>query len=125
MTLANIIAIFIGGGTGAVLRYITGLIVVSTQFASAPATLCVNILASLILGLGAGFFAVHPDIPPHLRLALTYGFCGGLSTFSTFAFEVLRMFETAEITSAIIYIFLSVLLCVLSAAAGVYLGRML
>ena len=122
-SLMNILAVFLGGGLGAVLRYLTGFIVISTKFGSAPATLCVNVLASLILGLGFGYFAMRTNIPPYAKLALTCGFCGGLSTFSTFAFETLRMFEASEIVTAIIYIGLSVVLCVAAAAVGIYVGR--
>ncbi len=121
----NILAVFLGGGLGAVLRYLTGLAVISTRFGSAPATLCVNILASFILGLGFGYFSMRANIPPYIKLALTCGFCGGLSTFSTFAFEALRMFEASEILTAVVYITLSVVLCIAAAALGVYAGRVL
>lgn len=124
-SLGNILAVFAGGGLGAVLRYLTGMYLVSTRFGSAPATLCVNVIASFILGFAFGYFVLKPDIPPQVKLFITCGFCGGLSTFSTFALESLRMFETSETITAIVYIGLSVLLCILAAAAGVFAGKML
>lgn len=122
--IINVLAVFTGGGFGAVLRYFTGLIIVSDKFASAPATLCVNIIASFILGAGFGYFYSRTNIPPQFKLFVTCGFCGGLSTFSTFAFETLKMFESHEIVPAVVYIGLSVVLCMIAAGAGVYItGR--
>ena len=121
----NILAVFIGGGFGAILRYLTGVLFCHLRFGLVPATFFVNVLASFILGFCFSFFAARANLSPIIRLALTAGFCGGLSTFSTFAFENLQMLETGHFMHFFVYSIASVIFCVVAAAVGVYLGKML
>ncbi len=122
--MINIIAVFIGGGIGASARYLTGLIFSGAKYGAPAGTLCVNIIASFILGFCFEYFSTRTNIPPHIKLTLTCGFCGGLSTFSTFALEGLQMFSTS-VKSAIIYILLSIVLCILSTAIGIFSAKII
>ncbi|MBN2780425.1 MAG: fluoride efflux transporter CrcB [Candidatus Marinimicrobia bacterium] len=59
-------------------------------------TLAVNVLGTFILGFIIFYFDVQGLISPRLRLFLTIGFCGGFTTFSTFAFETTELLRDAE-----------------------------
>ncbi len=119
----NTVCIFIGGGIGSVLRYSTSLLFVSTKIPYG--TLIVNVAASFILGFLFSVFNTKQDISSSVRFLVTTGFCGGLSTFSTFAFESLDLFKTFGLKYALSYSILSVVLCVLMVACGFELEKYL
>lgn len=82
--------VFVGGGTGAMLRHaINRLTLVDVQQTFPWHTLLINLLGSLVLGLLAGWFTYRaPGASPGLRLFLTTGMIAGFTTFSTFALDV-------------------------------------
>ena len=122
--MINVIAIFIGGGIGSVLRYLTCVVMLQCFNTSLPAaTFVVNFVGSLILGLLFAIFVDRPEINPALKVALTVGFCGGLTTFSTFSFELFEMIRNAEFIQAIVYTLLSVIICIVAVSLGVYLAK--
>ena len=120
----NTIAVFLGGGLGAVLRYFTSLLYLRIFDGNFPlATLSVNLVGSLLMGLLGAFLQGNEDISEHMKYALTVGLCGGFTTFSTFAFEIVEILCRGEIFIAIYYMILSIFLCVLIAAAGFYWAK--
>ncbi|MBE7704820.1 MAG: fluoride efflux transporter CrcB [Cyanobacteria bacterium SIG29] len=121
--MLNVIAIFIGGGIGSVLRYFAGLLCGFKLHHMPFATLAVNMVACFIIGICYAYFQSKTSIPPHIKLALTCGFCGGLSTLSALALEVVLIQESFPIT-AIVYAILSVVLSVVAVLLGIGLGRM-
>ena len=118
----NILAVFIGGGIGAVLRYLAGLLCGFRLHHMPIATFSVNIIACFIIGMCFAIFQSKTDIPPSVKLALTCGFCGGLSTLSALALEFLLIQETYPIT-AIFYTIGTLILCVLATAFGMWVGK--
>lgn len=123
----NIFLIFIGSGIGGLVRYGIANIIYSLFGRQFPlGTLVVNISGSLLMGL---LFVLILDranqIAPHLRALLLIGFLGGYTTFSSFSIETINLFENGEIISAILNIFLSVILCLSATWIGVILGRLL
>ena len=106
--MLNVIAIFLGGGLGSLLRYFTNLV------CPFP-TLIVNIVGSFIMD--------KADISASLKLAITVGLCGGLTTFSTFSLELFKMIEKGGYVQSFGYIILSVLICLLSTGIGAYLAK--
>ena len=58
-----------------------------------PGTLAANLVGGYVVGLAIAFFATHPAIPPEWRLVIITGFCGGLTTFSTFSAEVVTLLQ--------------------------------
>ena len=86
--MQNVLAVFLGGGAGAVLRYLTGVLALRYLSVNLPAaTFAVNIVGCFILGVLFAVFVDRPEVNTSLKLALTAGFCGGLTTFSTFSFS--------------------------------------
>lgn len=114
--MINLIAVFIGGGLGSLLRYCAGL------YLPFP-TLLVNVLGSFILGCLFTFFIDKPEINNSLKAALTIGFCGGLTTFSTFSFQLFEMFKEGQIVNCLMYVLISVILGIGAVIAGVCFAK--
>lgn len=124
--MIQVIAVFTGGGMGAVLRYLTGLYLARFAWFSFPwATFLVNIAGSFLIGLFYAFCMDKMIINPVLKLALTAGFCGGLTTFSTFSYELLQMLMNGRFLPAFCYIVLSITLCLAAAWLGSIAGKLL
>lgn len=122
--LLNLFSIFIGGGLGSVLRYLIGLLYLRVFNYNFPlATLSVNLVGSLLLGILAANFYDNTDIPEHIKISLIVGFCGGFTTFSAFALEIVDMLKRSEYMIAIFYIVLSLFLSIFAAAAGFYWAK--
>ena len=122
--MLNITAIFLGGGIGAVLRYLTGIVIsvyLKTNFPTA--TFFVNIIGCFILGFLFVFFIEKSQINPALKLLLTTGFCGGLTTFSTFSPEIFNMIQDTQYTTAILYIGTSLIIGLFAVFLGGYLCK--
>lgn len=116
----NILAVFIGGGTGAVLRYLAGVLAVKVLHVHLPlSTFVVNIAGCFVLGFLFALFVSKPEINPALKLALTAGFCGGLTTFSTFSFEMFEMLKNAQYMQVSVYLVSSLTVGLLAVWIGV------
>lgn len=95
--IKSIFFVGIGGAIGSVMRYLLG--VVSTHYFKGTfpiATFITNFLGCLIIGLLIGYFGKNNEINPQLKLLLITGFCGGLTTFSTFAAENVQLLENGN-----------------------------
>ena len=117
--MTNVIFVGLGGFVGAVLRYLISIIPIKTGFPLH--TFLTNIAGALIIGIVVGL--IDADVLPksHHQLFWKTGFCGGLTTFSTFSFESLSLVEAGKYAQGAAYIVLSILFCIL----GVFLGRMM
>lgn len=116
--------VFAGGGVGSLLRYVTGQLMPPTLTASPfpVAILLVNVLASLVLGGVAGW-ATGRLAGEEARLLIGVGFCGGLSTFSSFSNDTVVLLQTNRPGAALLNIGLNVMLCLLASAGGLYIGQ--
>lgn len=120
----NIIAIFLGGGLGAVSRYLVGINLARHFEINLPiSTFLVNVVGSFIIGFLYFLFVEKADISPVVKLALTVGFCGGLTTFSTFSLELFEMVENHQFFHAFAYAILSVTICLIMSAIGAYFAK--
>ena len=94
----NLISIFIGGGLGALLRYSVTIICRNIFLLPFVGTLIVNLIGCFLIGCLFGFLINKPNIIPiTLRLFLSVGFLGGLTTFSTLDFEVFELIKDGKI----------------------------
>jgi CrcB protein len=117
------IAIFVGAGFGALLRWLLGH-VLNPIFPTVPlGTLAANLLGGLLIGIAMGLFAQFETLPPAMRLAVTTGFLGGLTTFSTFSAETATLFLRGEAAWALSVVLLHVAGSVLATLGGVLLVR--
>jgi CrcB protein len=119
----TLVLITLGALVGAPARYLTDRGFQARFGSRWPwGTLTVNVVASFVLGvvLGAG---THVD--RQLLALIGTGFCGALSTYSTFSFETLRLYERGSRRSAISYVALSLIVGIGAAGAGWALGSTL
>jgi fluoride exporter len=106
-----------GAMVGAPLRYLTDLLVQSRHDTVFPwGTWTVNMVGSLILGAVAG--AVSGGAPLWLLTLIGTGFCGALTTFSTFGFETLRLIEDGSVLEAVLNAATSLLIGLVACAGG-------
>jgi len=96
-----IVAISLGSAVGALLRWVLGT-QFNSVFPTVPlGTLLANLFGGYIIGLAIAYFAQAPDIAPEWRLLIISGFCGGLTTFSTFSAEVLTLLQQGRLSWAL------------------------
>ena len=113
----------LGAALGAPARYLTDRWVQSRHDSVFPwGTLTVNLAASLVLGALAG---AGSALAPAVGLALGTGFCGALSTYSTFSYETLRLLETRAVLLAVANVTVALLGGLGAAVAGWLLGTAL
>jgi CrcB protein len=95
-----ILAISLGSMIGALLRWVLGNQLNTLWPSVPPGTLAANLIGGYIIGLAIAYFAQAPDIAPEWRLFIITGFCGGLTTFSTFSAEVVTLLQQGRLTWA-------------------------
>ena len=91
-----IVAISLGGSLGALLRWWLGMTLNQYLPAIPPGTLAANLLGGYIVGMAVAFFGSYAALAPEWRLFVITGFCGGLTTFSTFSAELVALLEHAK-----------------------------
>jgi len=122
--LKSFLFVSLGGGVGSILRYLISISIGKWANNSTYATFIVNILGCLIIGTLIGIMEKHQTISNNfynLKLLLITGFCGGFTTFSTFALENINMIESGKIFPAILYTSLSIILGLMSVFLGMYI----
>jgi CrcB protein len=118
--IKNLLIVFAGGGLGAVLRLLGYVFIPSQSFPFA--TLFVNILGSLFIGIIFGLNIRHAAFSEEMKLFLATGICGGFTTFSAFSVENLGMLQQGKIAMAFLYIIISVILALVATWLGFRLG---
>lgn len=89
----SVMAVCVGASIGALLRWWLGMQLNNLLPAIPPGTLTANLLGGYVVGLAIAFFASYPAISPEWRLLIITGFCGGLTTFSTFSAELVTLLQ--------------------------------
>ncbi|ELZ8933694.1 fluoride efflux transporter CrcB [Cronobacter dublinensis] len=95
--LKIMLAVFLGGGTGSVLRWWLGLRLNPVHYAIPIGTLTANLAGAFIIGAGLAWFNRMTHLDPMWKLLITTGLCGGLTTFSTFSAEVVFLLQDGRI----------------------------
>ncbi|NGX51378.1 MAG: putative fluoride ion transporter CrcB [Chlamydiae bacterium] len=123
--MKEILLIGLGGGVGAIFRYLLsrlshGIFGVSFPFG----TLIVNVLGAFLIGtLSFLIFQRVAELSSELRALLLIGLLGGFTTFSTFSLETIELWENGETVKTALYILLSVGLCLLATWGGGMLAK--
>jgi CrcB protein len=114
-----IVAICIGASLGALLRWWLGLQLNALFPTIPPGTAVANLIGGYIIGLALAFFATYSAIAPEWRLLVITGFCGGLTTFSTFSAEVVMLLQQGRVAWALTAASIHLVGSVLMTFAGV------
>ena len=99
--MTAVLAIGVGAALGAVLRWLLGLWMNAWLPEVPPGTLTANVVGGYLIGLAVVFFAQHVQVPAEWRLFVITGFLGGLTTFSTFSAEVMRLIQDGRMAWAV------------------------
>ena len=120
------IAIAVGGSMGAVSRYWVSTTTYQWLGLAFPyGTLAVNLLGSLAMGFLSVLLVYRLQVSEEVRIGILSGFLGSFTTFSTFAIDTLELGMDDSVSKAMLYILLSVLLCVFGALAGLLAAKQL
>lgn len=115
--IKSFLLVGLGGAIGSMFRYGTSIWLNKYKLGELPyATLISNIIGCLLIGMLIGYFQRHQQ--PQMFLLWCVGFCGGYTTFSTFSYENLVLWQNGNYTALISYILLSVI----GGFGAVYLG---
>lgn len=96
-----LLAISIGASLGAMLRWYFGLKLNGLFPSIPPGTLVANLVGGYVVGIAVAYFAQAQHISPEWRLLVITGFCGGLTTFSTFSAEVVSLLAQGAVLRAL------------------------
>ncbi len=121
----NFLFVGIGGFIGACLRYAVNQGFARLDHPFPAATLAVNAAAGLLIGFLLGLELHTGAISPRAKLFWATGFLGGLSTFSAFSLETLKLFDSARYGLGVLNILLNTALSLLGVALGLAAARLL
>lgn len=108
----------LGGFVGSVARYLLGLLPFALESGFPLKTFGINVFGSLLIGIVAALATKNPALDARLVLFLKAGFCGGFTTFSTFALEIGDLIERGFLATALLYAAFSAALGVAAFYAG-------
>lgn len=124
--MSILISVFLGGGFGAIIRYlvieqVNKLFLVAFPFG----TIAVNVIGAFLIGLLSSYLAERLDVSENIKMFLIVGFCGGFTTFSSFNIEFYQLFSNGEILSSLIYVTTTFVLTVVAFYIGVSLLKLI
>lgn len=121
--MKQLLLVFIGGGFGSTLRYVIGKYMNSTETGIPWGTFTANIVGSLLIGIILGLAAKNDALSSNQTLLLATGFCGGFTTFSTFAYENHVLLKAGDFTSFALYTIGSFVIGFLAVFSGLFLVK--
>jgi CrcB protein len=120
-----VLLIGFGGAIGSILRFLTSLVAAHWFGAEFPyGTLIVNLSGAFVIGLVQQVSSETLLIPDNVRIFLTTGMMGGLTTYSTFSYETVRLMETNAWHQAWINIFVTTTVALSLCFLGIAVGRL-
>ena len=121
--MKQLLLVFVGGGFGSVLRYVIGKYLNSSATGIPYGTFTANIIGSLLIGIILGMAAKNDSLSQSQILLLATGFCGGFTTFSTFAYENHVFLKSGDFTSFALYTITSFIVAFLAVFLGMFLVK--
>ncbi|MRI02062.1 fluoride efflux transporter CrcB [Kriegella sp. EG-1] len=122
--MKQFLLVFLGGGVGSVLRYAIAKSFNGYFQHFYLGTFLVNIIGCLIIGFILGLTAKNNFINDNYTLLLATGFCGGFTTFSSFAFEKHTLLSAGEYFNFSIYTISSIVIGILAVVLGLWLSKL-
>ena len=119
----NFLTVFIGGGIGALMRYLIAIPFINKNLFLPYHTLIGNIIGCFVAGLIMGVLILTSNYNPFIKTLIITGFCGGLTTFSTFSLETVNFIQSGDYIKALIYILISLFICIISVILGIALVK--
>ena len=121
--MKQLLLVFVGGGFGSALRFLVGKWLNSSENGIPYGTFAANIIGSLLIGIILGLAAKNDGLSESQTLLLATGFCGGFTTFSTFAYENHVFLKSGDFTSFALYTIGSFVVGFLAVFGGMYLVK--
>ena len=122
--MQTILAVAVGGALGAASRFWLAGVLNDKADKLPIGTLACNVLGSLVMGILFVLIMEKTRLSPELRPLLMVGFLGAFTTFSSFSLETVALLQEGHIMSALIYVLLSVLMCIAALSAGIWITRL-
>lgn len=123
--MKQLLLVFIGGGIGSVARFILGKYLNNPNDGIPYGTFTANIIGSLVIGLILGYAAKSDTLSQSQIALLATGFCGGFTTFSTFAYENHVFLKNGDLLQFFIYTALSFLIGFAAVFFGIWLSKLI
>lgn len=123
MDIKSLLLVFLGGGFGSTLRFLLSKYLNNTTTGIPYGTFTANIIGSLCIGIILGFAAKNETISQQHTLLLATGFCGGFTTFSTFAYENHVFLKSGDFTTFFFYTIASFVIGFAAVFLGMYIVK--
>lgn len=120
--MRELLLVILGSGIGGGVRYSIYLLMKNQGYTLPWYTLLANVIATFCAALFSGLI-LSRWLAPEFRWLLVIGFCGGLSTFSTFSLEIMEMWKNGAFLTGIIYILLNLIVCLIAAWGGFWITK--
>ena len=121
--MKSILIVFLGGGLGSIFRYLINQLIKNPEGQFPINTFLVNMIGSFLIGIIFGYLNENNYINNNLILFLVIGFCGGLTTFSSFTYDSYELISFGKFFVLIIYNFLSILIGIALVYFGLWLSK--
>lgn len=122
--MSHVIAVMLGGALGSLARFWLSGWLNNAEYRLPLGTLSANVIGSLLMGILFVLILEKARLSPEMRPLLMTGLLGGFTTFSTFSLETVSLIQEGHLGAALLYVLLSVVICLLALAAGLWLARL-
>ena len=121
--MKQLLLVFIGGGFGSALRFVIGKYLNTAEAEIPWGTFTVNVLGSFLIGIILGFAIKNNNLTQTQMLLFVVGFCGGFTTFSTFAFENVAFLKQGDLIHFALYTIGSFAIGMLAVFGGLLIAK--